>query len=238
MAPKENIIARGAEAVIIKKGSNVIKNRIPKSYRLTELDEKLRKIRTRSEAKIVEKLQKIIPVPKIIKSNEKDKTIELEFIQGKKLSEHLENLPYQKVCVKIGQNLAKIHDAGIIHGDLTTSNMIYVEKNNDVETKNMKNPSKNHQDNNSQSIHERARGTHAVSKVYFIDFGLGFHSDKIEDRAVDLHLIKEALEAKHPSIFEPAFKAVMQGYKISKNSITVIKQLERVEKRGRYKAQY
>ena len=35
-------------------------------------------------------------------------------------------------------------------------------------------------------------------KFFFIDFGLGFHSNRIEDKAVDLHLIKEALEAKHP----------------------------------------
>ena len=74
--------------------------------------------------------------------------------------------------------------------------------------------------------------------VYFIDFGLGFHSDRIEDKAVDLHLIKQALEARHSKIYEKAFKAVLQGYKISKNYKEAIKRLEKVEKRGRYKAQY
>ena len=39
-------------------------------------------------------------------------------------------------------------------------------------------------------------------KVYFIDFGLGFFSNKTEDKAVDLHLLKQALESKHYQIFE------------------------------------
>ncbi len=230
---EEKILARGAEAVIIKKDNLVIKNRIPKSYRLPIIDEKLRKLRTRSEAKIIEKLQKVIPVPKLIKMDEKTKELEIEFINGKKLSDYLENLEYQKICKQIGHNLAKIHDSGIIHGDLTTSNMIYVEKNkkvkegNKIKNKDLKNQSENNKDNS------RSEG-----KVYFIDFGLGFHSDKIEDKAVDLHLIKEALEAKHPSIYEQAFKAVLEGYKISKTHSTILKQLEKVEKRGRYKAQY
>ena len=34
-------------------------------------------------------------------------------------------------------------------------------------------------------------------KIYFIDFGLGYISNKTEDKAVDLHLLKHALEAKH-----------------------------------------
>ena len=32
-------------------------------------------------------------------------------------------------------------------------------------------------------------------EVYFIDFGLGFISPKAEDKAVDLHLLKESIEA-------------------------------------------
>ena len=53
------IISQGAEAVIIKEGNNIIKNRISKSYRLEELDKKLRQFRTRREAKVLEKLQEM-----------------------------------------------------------------------------------------------------------------------------------------------------------------------------------
>lgn len=238
----EKIIARGAEAVIIKSGNSIIKTRVTKGYRLPILDERLRKLRTRSEAKLIEKAGKIISVPRLISSpNSKSSsliqsnqqraglqdnyTLQIEHIAGKKLSDNLEKLNYAEICRQIGSSLAKLHDAGIIHGDLTTSNLIYVPKSPIFHKK----PS--HKNNNkSKAVHE--------GKVFFIDFGLGFHSNRIEDKAVDLHLIKEALEAKHPKIYEKAFKSILEGYKSSQHYQKTIKQLEKVEKRGRYKAQY
>lgn len=202
--PKGKIIATGAEAVIIKNPSSVTKSRLKKGYRHLSLDEKLRKSRTNAEAKIIGKINSLVPAPKIIYKDEKSKEIEMEFIDGKKLSVHLDKLEnYKAICTQIGKSLAKIHDAGIIHGDLTTSNLLLKDK-----------------------------------KVYFIDFGLSFHSERIEDKAVDLHIIKEALQAKHPKINEVAFKEIIRGYEISKNFDRTIAQLEKVEKRGRYKQQY
>jgi len=200
----QKIIGRGAEATLIQKNNLVIKKRVSKGYRLPILDEKLRKIRTRKEAKLLEKAAKIISVPKIIKSSDKTMEIEMEFLEGKKLSEHLDFLENAKqVCEKIGENIAKLHDYNIIHGDLTTSNMILHEEN-----------------------------------VYFIDFGLGFESDKIEDKAVDLHLIKEALEAKHYQHYKTLWSGVLEGYKASKHHIATITRLKKVELRGRYKQAY
>ncbi|NCO11283.1 Kae1-associated kinase Bud32 [Candidatus Pacearchaeota archaeon CG_4_9_14_0_2_um_filter_39_13] len=209
------IIAKGAEAVIEKSEKKVVKTRIVKGYRHPILDEKLRKLRTRSEAKILEKASQIIPVPKIISADEKTKIIELEFVAGKKLSDNLEKLDYSKLCRQIGSSLAKLHDAGLIHGDLTTSNLIYKEENKTQQ--------------NEQRLISK------IGKVYFIDFGLGFHSNKIEDKAVDLHLIKKALEARHSKIHEKAFRSVLEGYKSAKDYKKIIKQLEKVEARGRYK---
>ena len=74
-------------------------------------------------------------------------------------------------------------------------------------------------------------------EVYFIDFGLGFHSRRAEDKAVDLYLIRNALEAKHFIRFEKYFAAVLEGYRRSGNYTLVMKQFEKVEKRGRYKLQ-
>lgn len=191
---------QGAEAIIYQKENTIIKDRIKKSYRLEQLDRKIRKQRTKAETIILEKLSNLIPVPKLIPQKEFDK-IEMELIEGKKLSEDLDKLKNaNKVCEKIGEQLAKMHDADIIHGDLTTSNMILSE-----------------------------------NKLYFIDFGLGFHSQRIEDKAVDLHLIKQALEAKHFKNWEGYFKAILKGYKKSKNYSKVIEQLKKVEARGRYK---
>jgi len=71
-------------------------------------------------------------------------------------------------------------------------------------------------------------------EVYLIDFGLGFTSRKIEDKAVDIHLLKQALEAKHFKNWETLFKEFLEGYK-SPDAEKVLTQLEKVEKRGRYK---
>ena len=57
------LIARGAEAKIILSNNLIIKDRIKKSYRIPELDEKIRKLRTRAEAKLLNKASKIINVP-------------------------------------------------------------------------------------------------------------------------------------------------------------------------------
>lgn len=197
-------IAQGAEAIITLEKQTITKDRVKKSYRLPVLDERLRKNRTKRETRLIEKAIKIIPVPKIIKFDEKNKQIQMEFIDGKKLSENLDNLKNaQIVCKQIGNNIAKLHDENIIHGDLTTSNMILKE-----------------------------------NKVYFIDFGLSYESNKSEDKAVDLHLIKQALEAKHFQHFELYWKSIIEGYKISKHNISTLKRLEAVEKRGRYKQAY
>ena len=81
------------------------------------------------------------------------------------------------------------------------------------------------------NIIERSSTKSPAEQLYIIDFGLGFISTKIEDKAVDLHLIKQALEAKHFQNHEELFKNFLKTYKDEE----VIKRLEVVEKRGRYK---
>lgn len=195
------VLQQGAEAKIILDSAKnkIIKNRIKKSYRIPELDEKIRKLRTRSEAKLLKKASELIPIPSDIKEDEKTKQISMEFIDGNKLSEELDNFPLEeqrKLLQEIGKAIAKLHNSNIIHGDLTTSNMI------------LKN-----------------------GEIFFIDFGLGFHSSKLEDKAVDIHVLKEALEARHFQHWEILFKEFEKAY--SKKD--VLERLKAVEKRGRYK---
>ncbi|MEM4397554.1 MAG: KEOPS complex kinase/ATPase Bud32 [Candidatus Woesearchaeota archaeon] len=177
-------ISKGAEAEIYLKvdektnEKKIIKKRIQKSYRIKEIDESLRKFRTKREAKILEKLS--IPKPRLLKLDEKEATIEMEFIEGKKVKEILEKDNFTNHLSKeIGNLIAEMHNKNIIHGDLTTSNMIYNEK---------------------------------EKKIYFIDFGLSFFSEKIEDKAVDLHLLKQALESKHSKIYEKANAIIFPSY--------------------------
>lgn len=199
---KPKVLMQGAEAKIILSGDLIIKDRIKKSYRIKELDEKIRKQRTRSEKKLLEKASKIINAPDPFPLKEFNK-IEMPFIDGKRLSENLDEFSLEKqkkICKIIGEEIAKIHKADIIHGDLTTSNMILKD-----------------------------------DKIYFVDFGLGFISKKIEDKAVDLHLLKQALEAKHFKHWETLFEKVLEGYKNYQESKKVLERLKAVEKRGRYK---
>jgi TP53 regulating kinase and related kinases len=201
---KEKIIGRGAEAILIQRNNTLIKRRVKKGYRHAQLDSFLRTSRTKHESKILQKALALISVPQVHKTTEFE--IEMDFIKGKKLSEYLDKFSEKEafeICKKIGQEVAKIHQANIIHGDLTTSNMIY------------KDIKKNKQ-------------------VFLIDFGLGFHSERAEDKAVDIHLLKEALESKHFKRAQGYFKKILEGYKWPDSS-TVLKQFEKVEQRGRYK---
>ena len=128
---KQQIIAQGAEAVIYYNGNFVIKNRLPKGYRHPELDKKIIKSRTKSEAKILTRASEIINCPKPFFVPLADfSKIKMPFIDGKKLSENLDNLKNKfEIMQIVGQETAKLHDNNIIHGDLTTSNMILVESN-------------------------------------------------------------------------------------------------------------
>lgn len=198
---KNKIISKGAEAIIFIKEKNIIKERIPKSYRNSDLDEKIRKSRTKREAKILEKAKKIMNVPEI-KEQEKF-SLTLDYISGDKLSESLNSYSQKRqeeTMKKLGKQVAKMHEGDIIHGDLTTSNVILKDE-----------------------------------KIYIIDFGLGFISKRIEDKAVDLHLIKQALEAKHWKDYENLFKNFLKGYETLKDYKKVLEQLGKVESRGRYK---
>ncbi len=116
-------ISSGAEAQIYLEKEEILKKRLKKDYRIAEIDETLRKSRTRTEIKILQKAP--IKVPKVLESNQKD-TIRMEYIKGEKVRDALDNNP--SLAEEIGRKVATLHDAGIIHGDLTTSNMILKEE--------------------------------------------------------------------------------------------------------------
>ncbi|HLC73645.1 MAG TPA: KEOPS complex kinase/ATPase Bud32 [Candidatus Nanoarchaeia archaeon] len=73
------------------------------------------------------------------------------------------------------------------------------------------------------------------NKIYIIDFGLGFISEKVEDKAVDLRVLKQALESKHSGISTLAFEEFLNGYSSSNNCEKVVKRLGLVSLRGKYK---
>jgi TP53 regulating kinase-like protein len=75
------------------------------------------------------------------------------------------------------------------------------------------------------------------SKLVLIDFGLSFYSERIEDKAVDIRLIKEIMSSAHATVFRKAFDLFMKGYEsVLGHSFTsrILKKVNEIEKRGRY----
>ncbi|MCJ7450738.1 MAG: Kae1-associated serine/threonine protein kinase [Candidatus Nanohaloarchaeota archaeon QJJ-9] len=72
-------------------------------------------------------------------------------------------------------------------------------------------------------------------ELYLIDFGLAFRSDRLEDKAVDIHLLRQVLDSTHNEVAGKAWEKFIEGYKVYEKSERVLEQLEEVESRGRYK---
>lgn len=115
-------IGRGAEAVISLEDGYVRKYRLPKSYRIEQLDELLRQERTLREARIISDARRHgVPTPIIYDILKFE--LNMQYIDGKRLKDIIN----ADLSERVGEIVGKLHRAGIIHGDLTTSNMILYE---------------------------------------------------------------------------------------------------------------
>lgn len=206
------LIHKGAEAHLFVEywNSRIVlrKYRIPKKYRIPELDFKLRSERTKHEARLISSAKQAgVLVPLIYFVDIPNTTIIMQFIPGKPfrdilherkaLDEYVSNL-----FLQVGKNVALLHKNDIIHGDLTTSNMILYKE-----------------------------------KIFLIDFGLGFFSSDIEDKAVDLHLLKTVIKSTHDYVFPEAFDLILDSYVKEYNSPDakkVVNRIADIERRGRY----
>lgn len=120
-------IAQGAEARVYEDGDTVVKERISKPYRIPEIDSRIIKSRTRKESKTMATLSELgISVPRLIKTEENK--IYMEKIPGTILKHCLNDANYLQLMHDAGEIVAKVHDAGIIHGDLTTLNFILSDR--------------------------------------------------------------------------------------------------------------
>jgi TP53 regulating kinase-like protein len=216
---KYMLIKKGAEAnlylepsakvlYLVAKGKVVVKHRIPKRYRIPEIDKQLRESRTALESKLFADAKRAgVPTPLVYEVDPVRMRIVMEFIEGQQVKLVLEKLrpaARKKLCELIGRQVARLHRAGIVHGDLTTSNMILTRN----------------------------------GKVYFVDFGLGEYNPSVEARGVDLHLLRRALQSIHFRITDEAYRAVLSGYRreFGKGAGEVVRRAEEIERRGRYVA--
>jgi len=186
------VIAKGAEATIYKTkifNKNVcIKERSPKKYRHIKLDNKILKARNKEEINLLKKVKEIGLNSPTIYSISNNKIV-MEYIPN--------NNKHKEKLIEIGQEIAKLHNNNIIHGDLNLINLLTYE-----------------------------------DKVYFIDFGLGYVSLKIEDKATDLLVFKKTLLALKKT--EKLWEDIKKGYLTKTNNKSIVKHIENIENRGRY----
>ncbi|RKD98322.1 bifunctional N(6)-L-threonylcarbamoyladenine synthase/serine/threonine protein kinase [Halopiger aswanensis] len=187
---------QGAEALVDLEpdAGRVTKRRESKTYRHPQLDDRLRRERTTLEARLTSLARREgVPTPVLSDVDPREARLELEYVGECDLRD---SLTADRVR-DVGRHLARLHDAGFVHGDPTTRNV-------------------------------RVDG----DRTYLIDFGLGYHTDHVEDYAMDVHVFDQSLvgTADDP---EPLREAVLEGYR-EVGDERVLERLEDVEGRGRY----
>ena len=211
IAPESGTEIRGAEAVV-DVDDVVTKRRLPKTYRHPDLDARLRETRTRSEARLTNAARGVgVPTPIVREIDDVEGTLVFEHVGDRDLARALSPERVRAV----GAHLAALHDAGFVHGDPTTRN---VRVTGDLE------------DADDEVAGELvAEG----ERVFLIDFGLGYHTEQVEDYAMDLHVFDQSLvgTARDPAPLRAALRA---GYAAAAGDDRVLDQLEAVEGRGRY----
>jgi N6-L-threonylcarbamoyladenine synthase/protein kinase Bud32 len=204
---------RGAEATV-ELNDNVVKTRVPKTYRHPALDKQLRRERTRSEARLTSDARRLgVPTPVLRDVDVQKARLVLDHVGSVDLRDNLTEAAVRDV----GQYLATLHEAGIVHGDPTTRN---------VRVGGSSVPA-------STSESGSASSSSSISlQTWLIDFGLGYYTDAVEDYAMDLHVFFQSLSgtADHP---EPLVVACEDAYRKAGDE-RVITQLREIEGRGRY----
>ena len=238
----EKVLSQGAEGKIyLTKFLDklcLVKERFIKEYRVKELDTKLTKSRILNETRNISRASKNgINVPTIYFVNLIERKIYMEYINnGCQLKEILTYIfqlndlnPYEKLIEKIindlGNMISKLHSNGIVHGDLTPSNIILKIKSNE------------NNENNLNSGKDEILKLKNYDYMYLIDFGLSSmttsNQSGIEDKAVDLYVLKRAMISNNPKS-EEVFEKIINIYaKNCVNGEKIIEHYKKVEMRGR-----
>jgi TP53 regulating kinase-like protein len=207
---QRKLLYRGAEADVVKgrwEGLDaVFKMRKPLRYRLAVLDNELRFQRTMREAEMPHAVKRAgVSAPHLYYVDPRGATLVMEYVEGPRVKDIVSRLSsgeIEGVFETLGRSVARLHASKIMHGDLTTANLVRQD-----------------------------------GRLVFLDFGLSLHTDRVEDHAVDLRLIKETIQGAHPAIADHAMKSLFAGYQAgvgASRSKATLKQLRSIERRGRY----
>ncbi|MEA1924560.1 MAG: KEOPS complex kinase/ATPase Bud32 [Candidatus Altiarchaeota archaeon] len=123
------VLYQGAEAKLYLKDSVLVKERVKKMYRVEPLDLKLRKYRTRGEGKALDRARRAgVFVPQVYGVDEREYIIEMEYIDGLLVKDLFSDSGFketEKISQMIGESVTLLHEANLVHNDLTSANMLY-----------------------------------------------------------------------------------------------------------------
>jgi len=111
------LIKKGAEAnLYLEKWHNrkvIMKRRLPKNYRIQELDKEIRSQRTMHEPQVIHKAKEAgVPTPTIFMVDVAEANIVMEFVDGKQVKQVLNDLPPEerfRLSSHIGGLIGRFH---------------------------------------------------------------------------------------------------------------------------------
>ena len=161
------------------------KERETKSYRPKNLDERLKRERTRNEVRLLTEARRLgVRTPIVYDVDLPNHRLILEQLPGPTLKDLLDASkddagPVEPPVHALGRAVGRLHAGGISHGDLTSSNILYPEG--------------------------------PAGPPALLDLSMGARNAGVEERGIDLHLVEEDLKALHPK-GEALFRTFLQGY--------------------------
>ncbi|KAM3543477.1 EKC/KEOPS complex subunit BUD32 [Beauveria bassiana] len=239
-----SLVTQGAEGRLYKTTYLVpslpcaLKHRPSKPWRHPTLDARLTRHRILSEARILAKCRRDgVRVPALYALDESQGWLMLEWIQGPPVRVAINarlrpgaiverDASLRALLRRIGDAVGALHKIGIVHGDLTTSNMMLDPTGRTSEQDGGGGGGGAAEDEDAQE--ESLRGD-----VVIIDLGLASGAVQEEERAVDLYVLERAFGSTHPRA-ECVFHEVLDAYRQThKQAPGVLKKLDEVRMRGR-----
>ncbi|KAK9883303.1 hypothetical protein WA026_001484 [Henosepilachna vigintioctopunctata] len=191
------LLYQGAEAKLYKGiylGKTVLaKERFKKCYRHPELDGIITKERMKAESRAIVRCKSAgIRTPTLYLVDYRRRIIILEYFEDclnmkEYINKYCESESLEELSIQVGKMIGKMHSINVIHGDLTSSNILLVKK-------------------------KKSEGFILKNlDLVLIDFGLAHIESTTEDKGVDLYVLERALLSTH-SVAQDLFKNILEGY--------------------------